>query len=1087
MIKNVRLLITSKELMVKKLFAIMLMMVLPVLSWGAPYSFDHEGFTYYCVLGNDVSIVACSQNGEHIDVPAGIIHDGIVYNVTGISANVFKDKTTLKSISFPDGLSYIGTSAFEGCTNLTTIPLPPTTLVEIGMSAFKGCTKLKSINLPSSLKTIGSGAFEGAGLTSLDIPDKVTSIGSEAFKDCVGLTSISIPSGVETISGGLFSGCTGLKNIVIPNGVKRIEARFCDGCTGLVSLSIPKSVTYIESSAFSGCTGKVIINCTIPNPTFYDHGTFRDSQITEVVMGDSVKSIGRYAFGGCTTLTTVTIGQNVTNIGDYAFDGCTGLTSIIIPDAMTSIGGAAFRSCTSLTSATLGNGMQTIGSSAFAECSNLQSVTIPTGAIGNNAFENCGKLENLNLGNAVTSIGDVDGGAVFEYCTSLKVVNIPSSVTIIGRTAFYGCTGLQSVTIPSTVTTIGQYAFGGGCTGKATINCSIPDNTDAFNGCRFSEIVIGEGVTRIGSNVFRGNPSLLSLTLPEGLLSIGSNAFYDCQNLASVHIPASVTSIEDGAFLICRKLTLSPGSVLSCEIGNSAFDGCNSLTSVTFGNGVGNIGEYAFRSCTELATVTVPEGVTKMKYIGQYAFSECGKMTDFAFPSSLDSLGYSAFEKCSSLTTIHLKEGVRVLQGSTFFGCSGVTSVSLPSTLQKIGGNDFNGCKGTLRLNGNLPDIPNIFSSPFSTAKFTHVVLSDKITKLDDGTFYGCWSLMNVTVERPDPITIYSNVFPNRSYSTLYCPNGGKYKYMAAEFWKEFQNIVAPQYAVIYKVDGEVFKTDSIDFEAPLTPLAAPTKDGYTFGGWSELPETMPNHDIEVTGSFYLYGDVNTDAKVNVVDVVDIARFVVATPSGNFREKLADLNSDLSVNIADAVVLVNHISGDQNFARAETPKNSPNESCDLRLIANEENGLSLTLTGDMDFTAFQFEVEVPEGIDISAMRINSQRMDDHQLLFNKVADNRYRVAALSLSNTIFNGNDGELLIISLEGTEPLDVCIHDIHFVTTQGTDIVFNDLYLNGNTTGIADVRVKENAPIYDLQGRRHATLQRGINIVGNRKIFVK
>jgi hypothetical protein len=310
---------------------------------------------------------------------------------------------------------------------------------------------------------------------------------------------------------------------------------------------------------------------------------------------------------------------------------------------------------------------------------------------------------------------------------------------------------------------------------------------------------------------------------------------------------------------------------------------------------------------------------------------------------------------------------------------------------------------------------------------------------------------------------------------------------MAAEFWKEFQNIVAPQYAVIYKVDGEVFKTDSIDFEAPLTPLSAPTKDGYTFGGWSELPETMPNHDIEVTGSFYLYGDVNTDAKVNVVDVVDIARFVVSTPSGNFREILADLNSDLSVNIADAVVLVNHISGDQNFARAETPKNSPNESYDLRLIANEENGLSLILTSDMDFTAFQFEVEVPEGIDISAMRINSQRIDDHQLLFNKVADNRYRVAALSLSNTIFNGNDGELLNISLEGTEPLDVCIHDIHFITTKGADIVFDSLRINGAETGIADIHDEGNRPVYDLQGRRRSTLQRGVNIVGGKKMIVR
>lgn len=301
--------------------------------------------------------------------------------------------------------------------------------------------------------------------------------------------------------------------------------------------------------------------------------------------------------------------------------------------------------------------------------------------------------------------------------------------------------------------------------------------------------------------------------------------------------------------------------------------------------------------------------------------------------------------------------------------------------------------------------------------------------------------------------------------------------------------IFAPAYTLTYIVDGEVYKSCSLEAGATLSAIAEPTKDGYTFGGWDELPETMPNHDVEITGTFYLYGDVNTDTKVNVVDVVDIARYVVETSSENFRVKLADLNTDLTVNIADAVVLVNHIAGDQNFARAETPKSSSYdyESCDLRLIAGEENNLSLTLTGDMDFTAFQFEVDMPEGIDISAMRINSQRKDGHQLLFNKVADNRYRVAALSMSNAVFKGNDGELLNICLEGTGLLDICIHDIHFVTTNGTDVVFDNVFLNGNTTGIADVHAKEDAPVYDLQGRRYSTLQRGINIVGNKIIIVK
>ena len=293
---------------------------------------------------------------------------------------------------------------------------------------------------------------------------------------------------------------------------------------------------------------------------------------------------------------------------------------------------------------------------------------------------------------------------------------------------------------------------------------------------------------------------------------------------------------------------------------------------------------------------------------------------------------------------------------------------------------------------------------------------------------------------------------------------------------------------VNYMLDGEIYKSVETVYKTPLTHEAEPTKDGYTFGGWSELPETMPNHDVEVTGRFYLYGDVNTDEEVDVVDVVDIARYVVATPSVNFREKLADLNYDSAINIADAVTLVNHIAGDQNFVKAEKNNTSfyDYSQCQLQLLSGEDF-LSLRLSGDADFTAFQFEVEVPENTDISAMRINGMRNNGHKLLFNKVTDNRYRVAALSLTNATFKGEEGELLNIGIEGLHTDDASIHDIHFVTTKGQDITFDSLYISGIETGFVNVGNNGNNPIYDLQGRRRSTLQRGLNIVGGKTILNK
>jgi len=290
-------------------------------------------------------------------------------------------------------------------------------------------------------------------------------------------------------------------------------------------------------------------------------------------------------------------------------------------------------------------------------------------------------------------------------------------------------------------------------------------------------------------------------------------------------------------------------------------------------------------------------------------------------------------------------------------------------------------------------------------------------------------------------------------------------------------------------VDGEEYKELSVVYGTTITPEAEPTKDGYTFGGWSELPVTMPAHDVVITGRFYLFGDVNTDEEVDVVDVVDVARFVVATPSAKFREKLADLNYDKTVNIADAVVLVNHIAGDQNFVKALIlPELSYNYGqCQLQLLSSGQNALSLCLDGDADFTAFQFEVDVPEGTDISAIRINDMRKEGHQLLYNKVWENHYRVTALSLSNFVFKGSIGELLRFSVDGQTKDDICIHDIHFVTANGTDVSYDALYVSGTVTGIADVNANgSNDVIYDLQGRKLSKVQHGVNIINGKKVIV-
>ena len=243
-----------------------------------------------------------------------------------------------------------------------------------------------------------------------------------------GLTSVTIPNSVTSIGSYAFYGCSKLTSVTIPNSVTSIGNYAFYDCSGLTSITIPNSVTSIENNAFSGCSG--LTSVTIPN---------------------SVTSIGNYAFYYCSGLTSITIGNSVTSIGGRAFSGCSGLTSITIPNSVTSIGNSAFYYCSGLTSITIPNSVTSIGERAFEYCSGLKKVIVKDIAAW------CGikfyGFYSNPLSYAKHIYSDED--------TEITNLIIPNSVTSIGEEAFYGCSGLTSVTIPNSVTSIGDNAFDG--------------------------------------------------------------------------------------------------------------------------------------------------------------------------------------------------------------------------------------------------------------------------------------------------------------------------------------------------------------------------------------------------------------------------------------------------------------------------------------------------------------------------------------------------------------------------------------------------------------------------------------------------
>ncbi len=302
-----------------------------------------------------------------------------------------------------------------------------------------------------SVTSIGYRAFDSCtGLTSVTIPNSVIDIEKWAFFSCSGLTSVSFGNNVTDIGEEAFCACTGLTSVTIPNSVVNIGERAFEKCRGLTSIEIPNSVTSIGYSAFYDCTGLTsvtILSNAIVSKNYTSTLNFWHifgAQVQEYIIGESVTSIGEYAFFQCNSLTSFMIPNSVTNIGCRAFDRCTGLSSVIIPNSVTSIGAGAFQYCTGLTSITIPNSVTSIGEGTFSSCRSLTTITIPNSVtnIGDYAFMNCTGLTTITIPNSVTSIGDY----AFMNCTGLTTITIPNSVTSIGTSAFSDCTGLTSVT-----------------------------------------------------------------------------------------------------------------------------------------------------------------------------------------------------------------------------------------------------------------------------------------------------------------------------------------------------------------------------------------------------------------------------------------------------------------------------------------------------------------------------------------------------------------------------------------------------------------------------------------------------------------
>ena len=656
-----------------------------------PESITYSGTTYSVTSIGDNAFRGCS----------GLTSVTIPNSVSYIGKYAFASCSGLTSVTIPNSVSYIGEAAFGGCSGLTSVTVDKNNgtydsrdncnaIIETSTNKLiVGC---KNTTIPNSVTSIGSSAFSGcSGLTSVTIPNSVTSIGGYAFSGCSGLTSVTvdknngtydsrnncnaiietstnklivgcnntiIPNSVTSIGDGAFAYCSGLTSVTIPNSVTSIgEVAFSD-CSGLTSVAIPNSVTSIGGYAFAYCSGLTSV-------------TFNAEKCTE--MGSNSFPV----FNGCKSLTTLTIGDKVTTIPDYAFGECSGLTSVTIPNSVTSIGDGAFADCSGLTSVTIPNSVTSIGGAAFRDCSGLTSVTIP---------------------NSVTSIGD----DAFRGCSSLISVVIPNSVTSIGDYAFYDCTGLHSLTIGTGVLSIGQYAIGyyynygygkrkktvekviwlpnTPPTGYSEVNSRVSYvANDLYTGmsCEYkyiykylSSLFEVDGIRYVPVspsertcdaidctyNQEQTDISLCKTVSYKGVsMTLKDIKPYTCYN--NTHITKVIVNydgnIGDYAFHDCPLKTVYIGGNISystsSDKGYSPFYRNTSLEKVIITDKETEITANEFYGCTGLKYISMGDGIEK---IGDWAFSGCSSLDFFRVGSNVKTIGKEAFSDCTAMTKL---------------------------------------------------------------------------------------------------------------------------------------------------------------------------------------------------------------------------------------------------------------------------------------------------------------------------------------------------------------------------------------------------------------------------------------------------
>ena len=456
------------------------------------------------------------------------------------------------------------------------------------------------------------------------------------------------------------------------------------------------------NSSSAKLAGKLIIDEEVK--TIGNNGFRLCTQLTEVVMPESITTLLAETFYECSGLREVKLSNNITSIGNNAFGYTSSLTKINIPTSLTTLPYRMFFRASSLETIYIPSNVTTIANDVFYEANNLTYISIPSSVttMGNNVFYNCPNLERVILNEGLTNIGTYS----FFSCENLNEIIIPNSVSNIGINCFQDCIGMTNVVLPKDIVSLGDYVFGN-CNSVKTLTMPI---SMTYNGTTFSNITNLETI-----NILKGNgtgrdytvasytqaPWYISrnsnptLNIEEGIASIGNYTFYNNNVRTSITLPTTIT-----------------------KLGTNVFDANKMLENVYNTSNIEIIGNYAFQNCTNLKTFDFYNTQT----IGDYAFNNCALLDNFEFSNKLTTISTNAFYGCLIPITLTIPESVTTIGTAAFHSCKGLQEIYIKTSCNLVG-NVFNSCTSLNKL--EIPISTSMTNSTFSgVTQLKHLIFT---------------------------------------------------------------------------------------------------------------------------------------------------------------------------------------------------------------------------------------------------------------------------------------------------------------------------------------------------------------------------